>query len=567
MGFLDGLLKGLFGNLSGNASGSPAPPPPPAPTTKSGRPQTALAPRPRPPRSAPATRPAAPARVRSPIELPPPPEQVLAVLPGTVAKVDPDRGFAVVNGGLVGGIVFSSAAPPEGLGSLRQGQPVDFVVVRRDTQTPGRYVLSLALPPEVRARQGLDAISVGDRVEVEVVGVGPRGASVRHGHVPGTIDAVELAHHHVPDPSIVVAVGDRLPVEVLAVHAPPDWRTDRFRPPKHAAGFSASLRATLPTRPDRVEVYAAATPFQITARANLPRRLFDDVVQFVFRALSGRTAPASVVEHTGLAAPAVQEITAVLQELGLLGPRGGVTGKGREVLAAIDAAAAFNARPTDGWFLSDAPPGQTLLRTASAEPAEPPAGWPAPLRHRGRQEAFLRAPEAAIEDHLGDDFFDDETTDRFRALLGHRRVRLFVEPDRGRRRDAPVRLSAPDAWPLGLLWRAFEPAEDPPPFQPAADASHAERLLVAELERPPLDGTTDDVPPQVLYWEPATDTLWHPHEDAQVRLRPVPRRAAVPDLPPDLEARLPDAVSDPSPLQFVRWVRVEHRPRRRSRRP
>ena len=244
-----------------------------------------------------------------------------------------------------------------------------------------------------------------------------------------------------------------------------------------------------------------------------------------------------------------------------------MTGKGREVLAAIDAAAAFNARPTDGWFLSDAPPGQTLLQTASADPAEPPAGWPAPLRHRGRQEAFLRAPEAAIEDHLGDDFFDDETTDRFRALLGHRRVRLFVEPDRGRRRDAPVRLSVPDAWPLALLWRVFRSAEDPPPFQPTADASHADRLLVAELERPPADEAPEDEPSQTLYWEPATDTLWHPCEDMEVRLRPVPRRAAVPDLPSGLAARLPDAVSGPPPLQFVQWVRVEHRPRRRSRRP
>lgn len=544
MGFLNSLLRGLFG--------SPSSPPAPAP-----KPPPVRAPKPSPP---------ARSRRRPPVDLPPPPEQVLAVLPGTVAKVDPDRGFAVINGGLVGGIVFGSAEPTEGLASLQQGQSVDFVVVRRDTQTPGRYVLSLALPPEVRARQELDAISVGDRVEVEVVGVGPRGASVRHGHVPGTIDAVELAHHHVPDPGAVVAVGDRLPVEVLAVHAPPDWRTDRFHPPKHAAGFTASLRATLPARPDRVEVYAAATPFQITARANLPRR-FDKVVQFVFRALAGRAAPTSVVEHTGLAAPAVEEITSVLKELGLLGPRGGVTGKGREVLAAIDAAAAFNVRPTDGWFLSDAPPGQTLLQTASADPAEPPAGWPAPLRHRGRQESFLRAPEAAIEDHLGDDFFDDETTARFRALLGHRRVRLFVEPDRGRRRDTPIRLSVPDAWPLALLWRAFRSAEDSPPFQPAADASHADRLLVAELERPPADEAPEDEPSQTFYWEPATDTLWHPREDAEVRLRPVPRRTAVPDLPSGLAARLPDAVSEPSPLQFIQWVRVEHRPHRRSRRP
>lgn len=127
---------------------------------------------------------------RPAVKLPPAPEERLAVLPGVVKKADPERGFAVVNGGLVGGIVFASAAGPEGIGALREGDNVEFVVVRRDPKHADRYVLSVDLVPEVRTRQEIERIQKGDRIQAHVVEANAHG--VRVGAVPGWLPASEL---------------------------------------------------------------------------------------------------------------------------------------------------------------------------------------------------------------------------------------------------------------------------------------------------------------------------------------------------------------------------------------
>ena len=481
--------------------------------------------RPPPPKQEPA--PAVQKPRRPSVEPPPAPEERLAVLPGVVKKADPERGFAVVNGGLVGGIVFASAAGPEGIGALREGNKVEFVVVRRDTERKDRYVLSLDLVPEVRARQEIGRLEAGERIQADVVETNAHGVRVRIGAVPGWLPAFELSRAHVPDPAAHVNGAAALDVEVLEVKVPETWRTDRFNPRDHQAHVVVSARAAEPDRSRPVPFVASATPFQLRARANLPRE-FDPVVELVLLATAKRARASDVVEQTGLEAPAVAEILGILRRLYLLGPRNGLTRPGREVVEAIEHVRAFNALPWGGWFVSAAPSSQHFVRHGAADHAPPPLGWPAPLYNPGLERDFLRAAEGDLVGRVPPGLFDDDVAGHIATLHDHPRVRLFAEVDRDgdRQRAAPVRLEVPDEWLLGLMWRAFEPAQDTPPFHPNGKTDHARHAQVAVCVRPSSDdevssdaeravGVGSESEPEepkneTLYWEPATDTVWAP---------------------------------------------------------
>lgn len=563
---------GLF-DFIGALLGGGKPPPPPKK-------------RPPPPKKQPVVaKPQRPA-----VELPPAPEEQLAVLPGVVKKADPERGFAVVNGGLVGGIVFASAAGPEGIGALREGEAVEFVVVRRDAERKDRYVLSLDLVPEVRARQEIERIQKGDRIQADVVEANAHGVRVRVGAVPGWLPASELSRAHVSDPAAHVNGTAALDVEVLEVKVPKTWRTDRFNPRDHQAHVVVSARAAEPDRSRPVPFVVSATPFQLRARANLPRE-FDPVVELVLLAIADGARASDIVEQTGLEAPAVAEILEILRRLHLLGPRNGLTRPGREVVEAIQLVRTFNALPSGGWFVSAAPPSQHFVRYEAADHAPPPPGWPAPLYNPGLERDFLRAAEGDLVGRVPPGLFDGDVARHVAALHDHPRVRLFAEVDRDgdRQRAAPVRLQVPDEWLLGLLWRAFESAQEDPPFHPNRDADHARHAQVAVCVRPSpgtdvsagiggaseVNATSEPEPEpdepseETVYWEPATDTVWAPSEKSEARLvrLPLPDGAPDPDIPPDLHERLPGSRGvPPRPFRFDHWVRVQHAPRRSRRR-
>jgi hypothetical protein len=69
---------------------------------------------------------------------------------------------------------------------------------------------------------------------------------------------------------------------------------------------------------------------------------------------------------------------------------------------------------------------------------------------------------------------------------------------------------------------------------------------------------------QTVYWEPHTDTLWENDGATDTRFHSIPG-SETPALPPDLAARLAGPSDAQVPLEFVQWVRLDHKPRRNAR--
>ena len=333
-------------------------------------------------------------------------------------------------------------------------------------------------------------------------------------------------------------------------------------------------------------MFFSAMPFKLAARPNLPRR-FDPVVETVFGALGRGRSAEDVSRSTALSPDGVSAIGRLLLDLGLVEQGDQTTPAGDRVLHAMDEADAFNARATGGWFISSAPNELVLAPTDGVEPASPPGGWPSPLLNKGRVQAFLREPEKTLASYAFDGLFDEEVLAHLHSLHGNRQVRVFVEVDRERRRNAPVSIEVPDTWILGLLWSTFQSAEREPPFRPSLALPQARQLLVAECRRGDNEGRLADgveekhagrdvhapddqaVAPspgtvRTVYWEPHTGTLWEREGATDTRLHPIPGSEA-PALPPDLAARLAGPADAQHLLEFVQWVRLDHKPRRNGR--
>ena len=509
------------------------------------------------------------------------PEERLEVLSGEVVHIgDGDRTFAIVESPTAPGIVHPQSLGRECSGPTRDhltvGQSVEFVVVALDPKKPGRYVLSLDLVREVRARQRLAALDVGTVTETEVVEVHDDRAVVRAGDAFGHIPAAELARHHVSSARDEVQPGDVVTTTVTEIECPGRWRSDRFDR-RHACYFVGSLRPSLPVRDAQVEVRFGAVPFRLAARPSLPRR-FDPVVSLVFSALVDARTEEDVVAATALTRPAVREIVALIEELGLT-RSGTLTREGRDIADAIRLSEAFEAEATDGWFLSAAPPDRLLASPDDVEHAERIDGWPMSLYDPQNEKAFMRASEHALapgahgKGYPLERLLSDEVNRQLSDLHAHRRVRVFVAHGGGSRsRRIPVCVEVPDAWVLGLLWRAFGSAQQEPPFQPAYADPHADRVQVVTCKREvPVEPAADDAESQkdapsptetqTVFWEPATDTLWRPADRPEARLKRIPLRHGTPQLPGDLHRRLGDDLD--TPFEFAEWTRVQHRPRSR----
>lgn len=479
--------------------------------------------------------------------------QQSSVYTGRVVFVGPK--FAKIETPSFKAVVFLGEMSNEFIGSaadvLSEGEEVECVLVERSKKNPDEWVVSLAAVREARIREALAALEPGDTVEGVVTHISNRYVELDCGGVPARVPLEELSWGRIRHPGDAVQLHQRCKGKLQSINLPTEWLRNKKARNAHMV---LSLRACTPfPLSPLVGMHFSARPFRLWAAPRRPVEC-DALVLFVLQELNDGLSLGELTTITGLPAPALDAVLALLETHGLAQGQT-LTHRGSALADAIRLADAANEQPIRGLFVSAAPAALKFqsVDVVRAQP-EYPGTWPRPPYNRREENQFTRATDESLPVTLFSAWVGAERARGLNDIWANPAVSVYVRHE-GSRPWTTVQLQVPEYWILAGMWREFEPVGTPP-FCPVDIPDYCRNFLLVRLTLSVQAGDAASES-RIVYFEPTTRTCWSRQSGGKVQEIEY-AHSGFPDLPDvcDMGVNVPsDATVQISPV----WVNVEIR--------
>jgi small subunit ribosomal protein S1 len=406
---------------------------------------------------------------------------------------------------------------------LKEGQAVDFVLIRSSEKKPGEWVGSINAVPEARVRAALSVLSVGNRVVCHITDLKDDGAVANAGTFEVWIPIVELAWCLIGHPAESVALSQEVSVEIIRIELPDGWLVDKRKRQACAIG---SIRACEPHPVSPVVQMAfSSQPFKIWAVAKIPRTC-DPIVLYVLEEISTGKSSEEMHTTTGLPRLAIDKIHELLTTEGLA-KHWCATTKGKKLIEAIIRVRELNADPAKGFFISAAHPMKQFANAASRDTkTEYPSSWPWPASNRRAENEFWRAANETIPEALISRIVTEDKRKLLATLQEDNRLLVFLRRDSTLKGKPIIYVETPVYWIFAGLWSSFDPVGEKP-FRPSDINIRCRNLLMIQAN---VLARKNGQPIGTLFFEPYTKTFWRLKAPARVVLRKL-KGLKFPDLP------------------------------------
>jgi len=430
---------------------------------------------------------------------------------------------------------------------LSAGQNADFVLLKNDARG---WKASIRATSEARAREALAKLRAGDLVKGRVLELKDRGVVVSAGKFEVWIPATELAWRGIDHPSDAVSIGDEVEAKITRIETPEAWLEDRRQ---RRARAVASLRACI-SKPESpvAPVAFSGMPFKVWAVAKTPRGC-DEVTLFVLEEMVAGQSKEVISATTGLDQKTLENIHSSLFELSFA-KNWLPTEWGTKLVEAVALARELNDDPIRGLFVSAAHPKKQLISARDhGQQKAYPRGWPRPPFHKPSEDVFAKATDGALPEPLLEKLVPQDKRNVLARLQEDNRLRVFIRRDGGRPWKS-VFVESPEDWLMAGLWWAFKPAFGNP-YRSSKDSDRCQNFLMVRCHL--VDENQKGLPPQVVFYEPYTATLWSLNEDGKVRIRES-RGDVFPPLPSfDSENLEPNSGKLTRHLEVDSWCSVK----------